>query len=506
MTIALWIMAAVFGFAIALGLLARRGHPMTLEQWSVAGGGFGSVFVFLLMAGELYTTFTFLGGSGWAYGKGAPALYILCYPALAYSLSYFLLPAIWRASRGRGFVSQADFFIARYGSRTLGVVVALVGVAALVPYLVLQFKGLGIIVSEASYGRVSPAAAIWSGAVALIVFVVISGVRGSAWTAALKDALILVVVVVMGLYLPHHWYGGIGPMFEAIGKARPDFLTLGGTGRSASWFISTVLLTSIGVYTWPQFFGGVYTARSDDVFRKNAVVLPIYQLVVLFVFFVGFAATLKVPGLVGPDGDLSLFRIAKLSFSPWAIGAIGAAGLLTALVPGSMLLISAATILAKNVYKEIVPSASDRRVAIIARAMVPVLTLLSVLLTLHGGQAIVALLLMGYNVVTQLFPALVLSLGPSPRITARAALAGILAGEVTVAAITLSGASLATLLPGWPAVLTELNVGVVALLVNVAVILLVSMTSRRRAPVTTVTREDGPTGEGVMAPAVSPLS
>ena len=505
MTLALSIMAAVFVLAIALGLLARRGHAMTLEQWSVAGGGFGSVFVFLLMAGELYTTFTFLGGSGWAYGKGAPAMYILCYPALAYSLSYFLLPAIWRASRGKGFVSQADFFIARYGSRTLGVVVALVGVAALVPYLVLQFKGLGIIVSEASYGRVSPAAAIWAGAAALIIYVVVSGVRGSAWTAALKDALILIVVVAMGLYLPYHWYGGIGPMFEAIDKARPDFLTLGGTGRSASWFISTVLLTSIGVYTWPQFFGGVYTAKSDDVFRKNAVVLPLYQLVVLFVFFVGFAATLKVPGLVGPDGDLSLFRIAKLSFSPWAIGVIGAAGLLTALVPGSMLLISAATILAKNVYKEIVPSASERRVAFVARATVPVLTLLSVLLTLHGGSAIVALLLMGYNVVTQLFPALVLGLGAAPKISARAALAGIIAGEVTVAAISLSGASLATLLPGWPAVITELNVGVVALAVNVIVIVVATLATRGRAGVTTITREGGAAGDGAVASAVSPL-
>jgi SSS family solute:Na+ symporter len=505
MTLALSIMALAFVVSIALGLLARRGHPMTLEQWSVAGGGFGSVFVFLLMAGELYTTFTFLGGSGWAYGRGAPALYILCYPTLAYSLSYFLLPAIWRASRGRGFVSQSDFFVDRYGSRTLGVIVALVGVAALIPYLVLQFKGLGLIVSEASYGRVSPAAAIWAGAVALIVYVVVSGVRGSAWTAALKDALILMVVLAMGLYLPYHWYGGIGPMFDAIDKARPDFLTLGGTGRSASWFISTVLLTSIGVYTWPQFFGGVYTAKSDDVFRKNAVVLPLYQLVVLFVFFVGFAATLKVPGLIGAEGDLSLFRIAKLSFSPWVIGVIGAAGLLTALVPGSMLLITAATILAKNVYKELVPTASDRRIAFTARALVPVLTLVSVLLTLHGGTAIVALLLMGYNVVTQLFPALVLALGAAPKIGARAALAGIVAGEMTVAAVSLSGASLATLLPEWPPVVTDLNVGVVALVVNIIVMMVVTLATRGGAPVTTVTRGDSNAGESAGAPAISPL-
>ncbi|MFI5257263.1 MAG: sodium:solute symporter [Gemmatimonadales bacterium] len=474
MTIALAIMATAFAVAIGLGLLARRGHVMTLEQWSVGGRGFGSIFVFLLMAGEIYTTFTFLGGSGWAYGRGAPAMYILCYLTLAYSLSYFLLPAIWRDARGRGLVSQADFFVAKYDSQALGVLVALVGVAALVPYLVLQLKGLGIIVSEASYGAISSTTAIWAGTAALILYVVVSGVRGSVWTAALKDGVILVVVVAMGIYLPHHFYGGVGNMFEAIDRAKPGFLTLGGAGRSQTWFISTVLLTSVGVYTWPQFFGGVFTARSDSVFRKNAVMLPLYQLVVLFVFFVGFAATLVVPGLAGADADLSLFRLARYAFAPWAVGVIGAAGLLTALVPGSMLLITAATILAKNVYRVALPSASERDVGVVARAMVPVLALGSLLLALHGGQAIVALLLMGYNVVTQLFPALVLSLGRAPRIGAGAALAGIVAGEATVAAITLSGASVATLLPALPEMVKELNVGVIALAVNVGVIVLVS--------------------------------
>jgi SSS family solute:Na+ symporter len=78
--------------ALALGFLAQRGKEMNLEQWAVGGRGFGAVFVFLLLAGEIYTTFTFLGGSGFAYGKGAPAYYILCYGTLAYVLSYFMLP------------------------------------------------------------------------------------------------------------------------------------------------------------------------------------------------------------------------------------------------------------------------------------------------------------------------------------------------------------------------------------------------------------------------------
>jgi SSS family solute:Na+ symporter len=481
MTISLTILGVIFAIAIALGLLARRGHAMTLEQWSVGGRGFGSIFVFLLMAGEIYTTFTFLGGSGWAYGKGAPALYILAYLTLAYSLSYFLLPAIWRYAQGRRLVSQADFFLAKYESRALGLLVAIVGVVALVPYLVLQLKGLGIIVSEASYGAVSPVTAMWLGTAALMGYVVVSGVRGSAWTAALKDGLILVVVVAMGIYLPRHYYGGYGAMFETIDRAKPGFLTLPGAGMSPTWFISTVLLTSLGVYVWPQFFAGVYTARSAAAFRKNAVMLPLYQLVVLFVFFVGFAATMAVPGLTGSDADLSLFRIAKQTFAPWVVGVIGGAGLLTALVPGSMLLITAATSLAKNVYQVIVPAASEQTVAVVARALVPALALVSLLLALHGGQAIVTLLLMGYNVVTQLFPALVLSLGRQPRVSAGAALAGIVAGELTVASVTISGASVATLAPSLPQMVKDLNVGVVALVVNVFVLALVTLVARGRA-------------------------
>jgi SSS family solute:Na+ symporter len=101
------------------------------------------------------------------------------------------------------------------------VLVSLVGVAALIPYLVLQLKGLGIIVSETSYGALSVPAAVWISVTALVVYVIISGVHGSAWTAVVKDIMILAVAVALGLYLPWRYYGGIGPMFDAIEQAKP---------------------------------------------------------------------------------------------------------------------------------------------------------------------------------------------------------------------------------------------------------------------------------------------
>ncbi len=480
MSPSLVVLAAFLLLSFALGLLARRGHDMSLEQWTVGGRGFGTLFVFLLLAGEIYTTFTFLGASGWAYGRGAPAFYILCYGALAYTMSYFLLPAIWRYGVEHRLHSQADFFAHKFESRGLGVLVSLVGVAAIVPYLVLQLKGLGIIVSETSYGRISEPQAVWISVVVLVGYVVVSGVRGSAWTAVVKDVMILAVAVALGLYLPIHYYGGFGPMFDAIERAHPGFLSLPAKGMSASWFVSTVLLSALGFYMWPHGFASTYTSRSEDTFRRNAIAMPLYQLVLLFVFFAGFAAVLRVPGLKGADADLSLLRICKLSFGPWTVGLIGAAGLLTALVPGSMLLMTGATILAKNVWAAIVPT-SEARVAMIARWLVPVIGLAAVGFTLKGGSAIVPLLLLGYNFVTQLFPALVLSLPRRRVVTKPGAFAGILVGEAVVVWLQWSGVKLATLLPSWPGVITDLNIGIVALAANVVVLFAVSAVTRPAA-------------------------
>jgi solute:Na+ symporter, SSS family len=475
---ALAIIALTAVGALLLGLRARRGRDMSLEQWTVGGRGFGAIFVFLLMAGEIYTTFTFLGGSGYAYGHGGPTYYILAYGCLAYVISYWMLPPIWRYAREHRLISQPDYFAARYDSRGLGVLVAVVGIVAMIPYLVLQFKGLGIIVATASYGAIPSAVAIWIGAAVVTAYVTVSGVRGSAWTAVAKDVMILAVAVFLGLYLPIHFYGGFGPMFSAIQDAKPGFLALPPKGESVAWFDSTVLLTALGFYMWPHSFGSVFTARREQAFRQNAIVMPLYQLILAFVFFVGFAAVLKVPGLTGPQIDLALFRLSIQAFDPWFVGVIGAAGVLTALVPGSMIMMTAATLLANNIYRPLRGEVSDATVSRLARWLVPVVALVAVFFTLRGGQTIVALLLMGYSFVTQLFPALVMSLRRHNPLTSTGVFAGIVVGIATVAATSLTHTTMATLFPGLPEALRDLNIGIVALVLNVVTLTVVSAITR----------------------------
>jgi SSS family solute:Na+ symporter len=491
MNVALAIIAVCGAIAIALALRSRRGHDMDLEGWSVGARGFGSIFVFLLMAGEIYSTFTFLGGAGLVYGSGGAAYYILGYGTLAYILSYYLLPAVWRYATPRRLVSQADVFVTAYRSRALGILVSLVAVAAMIPYLALQFKGLGEIVSATSYGKLSATPAIWIGAVAMSIYVVASGIRGSAWTAAIKDILTLSIVVFIGLYLPIHYFGGIGAMFKAVDHAKPGFAALSDSELTPVWFSSTVLLTALGFYMWPHTFGSALSAKNEDVFRRNAVFLPLYQLLILFVFFVGFAAVLKAPHLGEAGSDYALLTVSKAAFPQWFVGLIGSAGVLCALVPGSMLMIATATTVAKNIVRALNPGMSDQATVRLTKSLVPLVALGGVGFVFSGGQTLVTLLLLGYALVTQLFPPLVMALVAPGRVTKWGAMAGVVAGVGMVAGMSFSGATPGTsttvdsLIGGMPGFIGQLNLGIVALVVNLIVMVVVSALTGGAAPART---------------------
>jgi solute:Na+ symporter, SSS family len=487
MNAALAIIVACVALAIGLALRARRGHDMDLEGWSVGNRGFGAIFIFLLMAGEIYSTFTFLGGAGFVYGSGGAAYYILGYGTLAYVLSYYLLPAVWRFATPRRLVSQADVFTSAFNSRALGVLVSVVAVAAMIPYLALQLKGLGIIVSATSYGTISATAAVWIGALTLSCYVAASGIRGSAWTAAVKDVITLSVVLFIGIYLPIHYFGSIGEMFRQVDQAKPGFAALKGDQLTPVWFSSTVLLTALGFYMWPHTFGSSLAAKDEDTFRRNAAFMPLYQLLIGFVFLVGFAAVLKAPKLGADGSDLALLSVSKEAFPQWFVGLIGSAGVLCALVPGSMLMIATATTIAKNIVRGLNPGMTDRSTSTLSKLLVPVVALGGVAFVFQGGQTLVTLLLLGYALVTQLFPSLVMALAAPGRVSKQGAMAGIVAGVGMVAVMSFAGSTPQTattvesFIHGLPSFIAQMNLAIVALLVNLVVMVVVSALTRGSA-------------------------
>lgn len=478
MNISVLFILCFFVIPILISIRAKKGQEMDLEQWSVGGRGMGALLIFLLSAGEMYTTFTFLGASGSAYGEGGSIFSIITYGCLATVISYWTFPVIWRYAKKHKLVSQSDFFVKKYQSPYLGVLVAVIGVIACTCYLVLQLKGLGYIVSATSYGAISSTTAIWFGAIGVTVFVMVSGIHGSAQTSILKDILILGIVVFLGLYFPIHYYGGIQPMYEAIEKVKPAFTILPEQGMSISWYISTVILSSIGFYMWPHGFSPIFAASSEKALRKNAILMPMYQLILLFAFFVGFAAILRMPGLNGSDIDTILLQLSKQAFDPWFVGVIGGAGVLAALVPSSLLLMAISTLLAKNIYQVFNPSVTEMQLSELVKYLVPFISLVGIYLTFKGGNTLFSLALIAYNFITQLAPAFFASLMRKNFVTKQGAFAGIITGGVLVSIMDLGNIGISKLFLGFPQVIKDLNEGIIALFVNIVVLVIVSLMTK----------------------------
>ena len=462
---ALAVMFAIVAIGTAVGFLAGSRQRMDLEQWTVGGRRFGTVLVFLLMAGEAYTTFSFLGVSGWAYSRGAPVLYVLAYITLAYVTSFFILPQLWELGRRHRLQTQPDFFNTRYRNRYLTAFVCVVGILAFIPYVQLQLVGVGIIVSVASFGHIGPAPAMAAAAALVVAFVFANGVRAVAWVSVVKDFLMIVAAVAIGVGIPLVHFGGIGAMFHALAHLHPQHLVMPGatTNLGHSWFISTVLLSALGSYMWPHLFGTAFTARSADTLRRNAVVMPLYTLTLALMFFAGFAAVLTVPHL--RDGDLAVLIAAQQIFPPWFLGVIGGAGALTAMVPAAILILTAATLFAKNLCRPLLaPTLTDDGVARLARVMVVLLGAVSLALAIHGSSTIVSLLLTAYAVMAQCFPGVVLGLYWG-RVSGRGVFVGMIVGVVTAASLMAAHRD----------PVFGLNAGFVGLCVNLAVTVCASL-------------------------------
>jgi SSS family solute:Na+ symporter len=411
MNAALFIILGVIFVSALVGIYAGRRVKMNLENWTVGGRKFGVIIIWLLMAGEIYTTFTFLGASGWAYSKGAPAFYILVYGALAYTLSFFILPVLWRMGKKYGLHTQPDFFIKRYDSRTLGVFVALVGVFCIIPYLQLQLAGLGLIVEVSSNGSISPEVAIVVAFVLTCLFVYTSGIKGAAWVAVIKDVLMLLAVFIVGIGVPIIYFGGFGKMFKVLIEKMPGHLVLPGTVPSmgVGWVMTTLLLTGLGFYMWPHVFGSAFSAKSDLIIKRNAIIMPFYQIPVLLVLMVGLTALLVIPGL--KDGDMAFLELVNRTYPSWFMGFVGAAGAVTAMVPAAILVLFASTLLAKNVYQAgFNPRASEDSVMRLSRLMVIAIMALALVFAIFFPNELVNLLIFGYDGVTQFFPGVVMGL------------------------------------------------------------------------------------------------
>jgi SSS family solute:Na+ symporter len=147
------------------------------------------------------------------------------------------------------------------------------------------------------------------------------------------------------------------------------------------------------------------------------------------------------------------------------VGLLAGTVCLMALVPGSLLLLAAASIFGRNVVLPLRPQLSDAGQVWVARSAMVVLAAVAVWLTLTSNKSLVAIGLSAYAAIGMLAPGVFLGF-----LWTRTRAAGVLAGMVAGYGVLLLPAArewFAVLLPGW-------EKGLVAMGVNALVVVAVS--------------------------------
>jgi SSS family solute:Na+ symporter len=170
-----------------------------------------------------------------------------------------------------------------------------------------------------------------------------------------------------------------------------------------------------------------------------------------------------------------LLQLVSDLYPAWTAGLLAGTVCLLALVPGSILLLVASTIFGRNVAQAVRPELSDRQVLWVSRAAMIAFAGIAVWLSTTRNRSLVEIGLSAYAAIGMLAPGVFLGL-VWRRTNAVAVLAGIVAGYLSLLLPAAEG-WWAHALPGW-------DPGLVAMAVNAAVVVGVSLLTPWREPVT----------------------
>lgn len=394
------------------------------------------LILYFVLGASIFSSFAFLGGPGWAYSRGAAALYIIAYGAIGMVPFYFFGPKARALGEKYGFVTQAELLEDRYNSKLLSGLLAILTVVVLIPYLTLQMKGAGLVLNTISEGAIPT----WMGAgiayFVVLIYVFYSGVMGVGWTNTFQGIFMLVIAWFLGIYLPEKMYGGIGPMFEQlINSEFKQALTAPGLtsgGEPWDWwgFSSAVIVSAIGFSMWPHFFMKAFAAKSDRTIKLTVVLYPTFQVFLVPILIIGFSAVLAFPGVTPADSILPHVLL-QMDLPVVLIGLVCAGTLAASMSSGDAIVHAAASVGVRDGLTKIpavnswLKSGDHERLLI--RISVVIISLIAYYFAVFSETDIVSLLLGAYGGIAQMFP-LVFAMFYWPRATGKGALAGLIGG------------------------------------------------------------------------------
>ncbi|MQA06702.1 MAG: sodium:solute symporter family protein [Streptosporangiales bacterium] len=279
-----------------LGYRSYRVSDHSLADHAVARrGGFGILVLTLTYAATFHSAYALTGIVGFAYTDGVGfwvnGLYLIP-PAF---LFWFVGKRLWLLGKRHGYLTLGDFMSHVYGSRLVGLLVALLHTVFVVPYVTIQLTGSGYIFDTMTGGRIPFAVGAAVMLVIMVAYVIAGGLRAVAWTDTVQGIMMFVAILGGSLYVVRETQGSVSMAFERLREQTPEWFTLpgpAGTIDQAHW-ISLWIPLALGLLLGPQLVIRIFSARSLHVLKWASVGGAVY-ITAIYVFTPAVAASARV--------------------------------------------------------------------------------------------------------------------------------------------------------------------------------------------------------------------
>ena len=421
-----WLIVGGYSIAmVAFAIWARRDLGKEDESYYLAGRSLSGPILLITMAATNFSAFTVYGSSGASYRIGLSFLPIMAFGTGFMAVSMYILGRKVRArSVEHGAMTAPEMVLGQTGSRGAQLTMASVLVIATIPYLALQPRAAGIVVS-ALFGGPE-----WVGAVLVTALVVGYTLTGGLKAVVRTDAVqgvIALALLWLGLAMVINDAGGLGVALESIST---DKETSGLLGRDGNYTLliwsSTMILWLFADPMFPQLYQRLCAAESDYAIGRMATLYPaVAWLAFLPPILIGTLGHLDNPGLDKAGSDNILPTMIMDVGGEWLGGLVLVAGLAALMSTMDSQLLATGSLVTRDLAPMEGSGVWSRESVIVSLAV------LGLLLSLWSDLSILDLGLLAFSMYAVMFPS-VFAASHFGNIDGRAVIASIFAGESVV--------------------------------------------------------------------------
>ncbi len=246
------------------------------------------------------SAWTYYGSIGVAAKSGLEFLTIYIGPVMIIPTWILINTKIVRISRVNKISSIADFISLRYGNhRTLGALVTVVCLFAIIPYLGLQIKAISESFHLLTQTQNSENIFFDNATYVVLIIALFSSYYGTRYVdasekrlgiiaaVAIESLLKLIFFIILGLFVVYGVFNGFEDLYKQASQL-PDFEklnTIAGLEGSSNWFL-LCLLSMTAIFLLPrQFHTAIIENRKEKHIKTAIWLFPLYLLLINFFVF-----------------------------------------------------------------------------------------------------------------------------------------------------------------------------------------------------------------------------